>query len=81
MNNQSVTTDQAGQPTAVPQPKVVAATVGAGVGGAISTIGIYIFETVTSIDLPSLVEGSILTLVTAGVAFAAGYVKRPSGVN
>lgn len=81
MNTPPITTDAAGQPTAAPQPKVLAATSGAVVGGAITTIGIYVFETATAVDLPSLVEGAILTLITAGVAFAAGYIKRPSGVS
>lgn len=81
MNTKPFTTDAAGLPTPVPQPKVVAATSGAVVGGAITTLGIYIFETATAVDLPSLVEGAILTLVTAGVAFAAGYIKRPSGIS
>lgn len=79
MNN--ITTDQTGQPTAKPQPKVVAATAGAGVGAAISTIGVYLIETFGRVDLPDAVEGAILVLVSAGVAFAAGYVKRPTGIN
>lgn len=74
----AVTTDEAGTPTKTPQPKVIAAAIGAGVGGAITTLGVYIFETLTSIDLPESVEGSVLVLVTAGLAFAAGYVKAPS---
>lgn len=81
MNTLPMTTDEAGQPTATPQPKVLAAASGAIVGGAITTIGIYVFETTTAVDLPSVVEGAILTLITAGVAFAAGYLKRPSGVS
>lgn len=77
----NITTDQTGQPTAKPQPKVVAATAGAGVGAAISTIGVYLIETFGRVDLPDAVEGAILVLVSAGVAFAAGYVKRPTGIN
>lgn len=73
-----VTTNAVGEPTAKPQPKVVAATIGAGVAGAITTLGVYIFESTTAIDLPGPVEGAILTIVTAGVAFAAGYIKKPS---
>lgn len=75
------TTDEYGDPTNAPQPKVTAAAAGAGVGGALSTLGIWIFETTTHIDLPLPVEGSILVLITAGVAFAAGWVKRPGGVS
>lgn len=78
MSNTTVTTDAAGVPTTTPQPKVIAAAIGAGVGGAISTVGIYAFEQLTAVDLPTTVEGAILTLVTAAVAFAAGYIKRPS---
>lgn len=76
-----VTTDEAGVPTKAPQPKVIAATTGAVIGGAITTIGIYAFEGVTSIDLPQTVEGAVLTLVVGAVALAAGYIKRPSGVS
>lgn len=79
--NDHVTTDPFGQPTATPQPKVVAATAGAGVGAAISTIAVYLIESVGGIDLPSAVEGAGLVLISAGVAFLAGYIKRPSGVN
>lgn len=77
-NTDLVTTDELGEPTATPQPKVIAATAGAGVGAAITTVGVYVFETATRIDLPSIVEGALLVLVSAGVAFAAGYIKRPS---
>ena len=77
-NTDLVTTDELGEPTATPQPKVIAATAGAGVGAAITTVGVYVFETATRIDLPSIVEGAVLVLVSAGVAFAAGYIKRPS---
>jgi len=77
-NTDLVTTDELGEPTAAPQPKVIAATAGAGVGAAITTVGVYVFETATGIDLPSLVEGAVLVLVSAGVAFLAGYIKRPS---
>lgn len=76
-----VTTDETGTPTKTPQPKVVAATVGAVVGGAISTIAIYVFEAASRVDLPQAVEGAVLTLITAAVAFAAGWIKRPSDVS
>lgn len=78
MNALPVTTDESGTPTLTPQPKVVAGAIGAGAGAAITTIGVYIFESASGIDLPQLVEGSILTLVSLAVAFAAGYIKRPS---
>ncbi|WP_194383103.1 hypothetical protein [Microbacterium luteum] len=79
--NENVTTDEHGNPTGKPQPKVLAATAGAGVGGAVSTIGIYLIETLGGVDLPVAVEGATLTLVTAGVAYLAGWIKRPSGIN
>ena len=76
-----VTTTPAGDPTPKPQPKVVAATAGAGIGAALSTVGIYAFETLSSVDLPAAVESAVVVLVTAGVAFLAGYIKRPSGIS
>lgn len=73
-----VTTDEKGAPTPAPQPKVIAATVGAGVGTAAGTVVNYLIETIGRVDLPDVVEGAILVLVSAGVAFLAGYIKRPS---
>lgn len=73
-----VTTDESGTPTSRPQPKVVAATVGAGVGAALTTVGVYVFEATTAVDLPPAVEGAFLVLITAALSFVAGYVKRPS---
>lgn len=77
----TVTTDEHGGPTSTPQPKVLAATAGAGVGAAISTISIYLIETLGRIDLPDVVEGAIGVLLAAGVGFLAGYIKRPSGIS
>jgi hypothetical protein len=74
----TVTTDEAGQPTSKPQPKVIAATVGAGVGAAASTILFYLIELWSSVDVPEVVEGAGLVLITAGLGFVAGYIKRPS---
>lgn len=76
-----VTTDEHGGPTSRPQPKVVAATAGAGVGAALSTISIYLIETLGKVDLPEAVEGAALVLISAGVAFLAGYIKRPTGIS
>lgn len=76
-----VTTDENGGPTKEPQPKVLAATAGAGVGAAVSTLAVYLIETLGKIDLPDAVEGAILVLVSAGVAFAAGWIKKPSGIS
>jgi hypothetical protein len=74
----AVTTDAAGAPTKTPQPKVVAGTVGAGVGAAVGEIAIYVIETAARIDIPTGVEAAILIVVTAALGFVAGYVKRPS---
>lgn len=79
--NTAVTTDETGAATARTQPKVVASTVGAGIGAAVSTITIYLIETLGKIDLPDAVEGATLVIVSAGIAFLAGYIKRPSGVS
>lgn len=77
----NITTDEAGLPTSRPQPKVVAATAGAGVGAALSTIAVYVIESFGGVDLPSTVEVAGAVLITAAVTFAAGWLKRPSGVN
>lgn len=79
--NKFVTTDEEGIPTSTPQPKVLAATAGAGVGAAVSTLAIYLIETLGRIDLPDVVEGAILVLITAGLSFGAGWLKRPTGVS
>jgi len=73
-----VTTDENGKPTKRVQAKVAAAAIGSGTAGAAVTLGVWIFETATAIDLPSVIEGSIFTLVVAGAALVAGYVKKPS---
>lgn len=78
---EGVTTDEHGGPTSKPQPKVIAASAGAGVGAAVSTIAIYLIETLGRVDLPEAVEGAALVLISAGVAFLAGYIKRPSGIS
>lgn len=77
----TVTTDERGLPTKKPQPKVIASTAGAGVGAAVSTLAVYLIETLGRVDLPDAVEGAILVLVSAGVAFAAGYIKKPTGIS
>lgn len=81
MSNKNVTTDEFGVPTTQPQPKVIAAAGGAGVGAAVTTLTIWLIETLAKIDLPDAVEGSALVLISAGLAFVAGYVKRPTGIN
>lgn len=59
-----------------PQPKVVAATIGGGVGTAISTIAIWIIEASAKIDIPNEVELAVGVVITAALAFVAGYVKK-----
>lgn len=57
-------------------PKVTAATGGAGVGGALGIVLIYILERIPAIgDLPAGVEAAVIVLVSAGLAFLAGYLK------
>lgn len=77
----NVTTNEAGQPTATPQPKVIAAAGGAGVGAAVTTLVIYLIESIGKFDLPGEVEGAALVIVSTLLSFAAGYIKRPSGIN
>ena len=81
MTNTNVTTDAAGEATATPQPKVIAAASGAAVGAAVTTIGVYLIETLGNVDLPAPIEGAALVLVTTGLAFLAGYLKRPSDIS
>jgi RsiW-degrading membrane proteinase PrsW (M82 family) len=59
-----------------PQPKVVAATIGAGVGFAVGEVATYIIETAAGIDIPTNVEQAIGLILTAGLSFIAGYVKK-----
>ena len=80
-NGQPVTTDEAGKPTSTPQPKVLAATGGTVLGGAVAGIGIYIVETAAGIDIPSPVELSVVIVVSTLLTFLAGYFKRPSGIS
>jgi len=59
-----------------PQPKVVAATVGSGVGVAMGDILVWVVETFAKIDIPAGVELSIEIVIAAGLAFVAGFYKR-----
>lgn len=63
-------------PSKTPQPKVVAAAVGAGVGSAIGEITTWIIEASAGIDIPANVELAIGVVLTAGLGFLAGYVKK-----
>lgn len=58
-------------------PKVTAATGGAGVGGALAIVLIYVLERIPAVgDLPAAVEAATVVLVSAALAFVAGYLKR-----
>jgi hypothetical protein len=70
---------ETGEPTAVPNPKVLAATGGAVVGAAAGAVLVYVIETTTGVDIPEGVEGSIVALVAAAISFVGGYVKHPRG--
>lgn len=66
----------ANEPSKAPQPKVVAATIGGGVGTAVATIANWIIEASLNIDIPNEVELAVGVVLTAGLAFAAGYIKK-----
>lgn len=57
------------------EPKVTAATVGAGAGGALAELLLWWTETHLSLDLP---DGPIYVLIPLLFAFIAGYMKRSS---
>lgn len=56
------------------RPKVAAAAGGAGVGGALGTIAVYVIERVGG-DIPETVEAAVIIVVAAGLSLAAGYIK------
>ena len=62
--------------SAVPKGKVVAATVGAGVGSALANIIVWWVELAANIDIPNEVSLSIGIVITAGLSFAGGYFKK-----
>lgn len=68
--------ETADKPSAAPQPKVVAATVGAGVGSALGEIIVWVVEASANIDIPANVELAVGVVLTAGLAFVSGYFKR-----
>lgn len=59
-----------------PEPKVIAAGIGAGVGTALGDIIVYAIESLARIDIPGNVEVAIGIVVAAGVAFVSGYYKK-----
>lgn len=75
-NNTNPPTVDIDSPTKAPQPKVVGAVSGAGVGAAAGTVAVYLIEELGRIDLPGTVEGAILVLVAAGLAFLGGYLPK-----
>lgn len=56
-------------------PKVTAATGGAGVGSATGIIAVYVAEKLTG-NMPLEVELAVVVLATALAAFAGGWLKR-----
>lgn len=57
-------------------PKVTYATGGAAVGSAVSTVAVWIVEATARIDVPEQVELAFGVILTAGLAFLAGWAKR-----
>lgn len=76
VNDRKLKAAHEAKPNLTPQPKVVAATVGAGVGSAVGEIITWIVEASASIDIPSNVELAIGVVLTAGLAFVSGYFKK-----
>lgn len=77
-NGLPVTSDAGGDPTATPQPKVVAQATGGAIAGAVTTVGLWALDTYAHLDLPVPVQLAVGVLVTVGIGFASGYIKRPS---
>ncbi len=59
-----------------PKPKVVASTGGSALGSSIGIIVVYVFEQLASHDLPVGVEGAVIGVCAALVAFLGGYFQR-----
>lgn len=57
-------------------PKVTYATGGAAVGSAVSTVAVWIVEATAGLDVPEQVELALGVILTAGLAFLAGWAKR-----
>lgn len=53
--------------TAAPVPKVVAATAAA----AVTTIGVWLIEQFSGVEVPTIVQGAFTTLMTFGAGYAA----------
>jgi hypothetical protein len=69
-----VTTNAAGDPTPVPQPKVIAGAT----AGAITILVVFVVQSIwPDFEIPPAVASAFTTLIS----FAAAYFKRPSGVS
>jgi hypothetical protein len=53
-------------------PKVASASIGA----ALTTLVLYLVETLGHVDLPLPVEGAVLTILVGLATFAAGYLSE-----
>ena len=65
-------------PSAAPHSKVVGATVGSGVGGAVAILVIWALSTYGHVTLPDSVWSSITLIISTIAAFAIGYIVPPS---
>ncbi|QMU97971.1 hypothetical protein FVO59_12745 [Microbacterium esteraromaticum] len=57
-------------------PKVTYASGGAAIGSAVATVAVWALEASTQIDVPGEVELALGVILTAGLAFLAGWSKR-----
>lgn len=76
MTDQSkpVTTNELGEPTNVPQPKLVAA----GVAGAVTILVVFAVNLIwPDVEIPAEASSAF----TVVISFIAGYFKRPSGIS
>lgn len=64
------------EPSKPVSPKVKAATGGAAVGSALATLIGWIVELVTGVQVPEAVGLALGVVLTAGLAFAAGWNQR-----
>lgn len=64
-------------PTAIPVQKVVGATAGSGVGGALTILLIWAASTYGHVVFPDYVVAALTLLVSTITAFAAGYLIPP----
>jgi hypothetical protein len=58
-----------------PERKVLASTVGGGVGVPLGEIAVYLAERFGG-DLPPNIETAVVVVVAAALAFAAGWLQR-----